>query len=87
MRKKATALKYDVNKSNAPIVTAKGVGKIAERIEALAKEHGIEIKEDKDLVEVLMTLDLYEEIPVELYKAVAQILTEIYSINKKYAPN
>ncbi len=84
MRKKAASLKYDIKSSNAPQVTAKGEGKIAERIEKIAREHGIEIREDKDLVEVLVALDLYEEIPVKLYEAVAKILTEVYKINDKH---
>ena len=83
MRKKAAALKYDVNSGKVPQVTAKGQGKIAEKIIATAKEHGIAIKEDPDLAAVLSTLDLYEEIPESLYRAVAEILAELYRINKK----
>lgn len=81
--KKASALKYDPEKNKAPVVVAKGKGYIAEEIIKRAKEHNIEIKEDKDLVEVLSKLDLYAEIPEELYKAVAIILSEVYKINKK----
>jgi len=82
-RKKATALKYDPEKSKAPIVTAKGEGFVAEEIIRRAKEHGIEIKEDPNLVEVLSKVDLYTEIPESLYKAVALILVEVYKINDK----
>lgn len=81
--KKASALKYDPEKNKAPVVVAKGKGYIAEEIIKRAKEHNIEIKEDKDLVEVLLKLDLYAEIPEELYKAVAIILSEVYKINNK----
>lgn len=81
--KKASALKYDPEKNKAPVVVAKGKGYIAEEIIKRAKEHNIEIKEDKDLVEVLSKLDLYAEIPEELYKAVAIILSEVYKINNK----
>ncbi|MDK2793311.1 MAG: flagellar biosynthesis protein, partial [Deferribacteres bacterium] len=50
-RKKATALKYDPEKNKAPVVTAKGQGYVAEEILKRAREHGIEIKEDPNLVE------------------------------------
>lgn len=83
MRKKAAALKYDSESNKAPQVVAKGQGIIAEKIISAALKHGIAIKEDPNLVAVLSTLDLYEEIPESLYKAVAEILTELYRINKK----
>ncbi len=79
--KKAAALKYKQGEDRAPKVIAKGSGFIAERIIQIAREHGIPIHEDKNLVEVLSTLDLYEEIPSELYKAVAEILAFIYKIS------
>lgn len=81
--KKASALRYDPEKNKAPVVVAKGKGYIAEEIIKRAQEHNIEIKEDKDLVEVLSKLDLYTEIPEELYQAVAIILSEVYKINNK----
>lgn len=83
MRKKAAALKYDIESGKAPQVTAKGQGKIAEKIVETAKKYGIAVKEDPNLAEVLSALDLYEEIPENLYKAVAEILAELYKINKK----
>ncbi len=82
-QKKAAALKYRRDKDRTPKLVAKGTGKIAERIIEIAKEHGIYIKEDKALVEVLSSLDLYEEIPPELYKAVAEILVFLYFLNKR----
>ena len=82
-RKKATALKYSKGKSKAPQLVAKGSGLVADKIIEKATEHGIHIKEDKDLVEVLATLDLYQEIPESLYQAVATILAELYKINDK----
>ncbi len=83
MRKKAAALKYDVESGKVPQVVAKGQGRIAEKIISTAREHGVAIKEDPNLVAVLSALDLYEEIPESLYKAVAEILAELYRINKK----
>ncbi|UOD35139.1 EscU/YscU/HrcU family type III secretion system export apparatus switch protein [Deferribacteraceae bacterium V6Fe1] len=86
-RKKATALKYDPEKNKAPVVAAKGQGFIAEEIIRRAKEHGIEIKEDPNLVEALSKVEIYTEIPEELYKAVALILSEVYKINEKFKSN
>ena len=83
MRKKAAALRYDIQSDAAPKVIAKGQGKIAEKIVEEAKKYGITIKEDQNLAEVLSTLDIYQEIPENLYKAVAEILAELYKINKK----
>lgn len=83
IRKKAAALRYDAKKDAAPKVVAKGNGKIAERILQIAKEHNVPIKDDPQLVEVLSTLDLYHEIPPELYRAVAEILAFVYRMTKK----
>ncbi len=81
--KKAAALRYEQGKDKAPQLIAKGSGSTAEKILEIAHAHGIHIKEDKALVEVLSSLELYQEIPSELYKAVAEILAFIYSLNKK----
>jgi len=81
-KKKATALKYEKGKDNAPKLVAKGEGLIAEKILQIAEENGIFIKEDKELVEVLSTLDMYQEIPEELYKVVAEVLLYIYKSTK-----
>ncbi|MCX7982211.1 MAG: EscU/YscU/HrcU family type III secretion system export apparatus switch protein [Syntrophales bacterium] len=81
--RKAAAIAYDRQKDVAPRVTAKGQGAVAEKIIAIAKEHGIPIKDDPALVEVLCRLDLDEYIPVELYRAVAEILAFIYLAEKE----
>jgi flagellar biosynthesis protein len=82
-RKRAVALRYNAEKDTAPKVAAKGSGKVAEKILQIAKEYNIPLKEDPQLVEVLSTLDLYEEIPPELYRAVAEILAFVYRMTKK----
>jgi flagellar biosynthesis protein len=79
---KAVALKYEPGKDGAPRVTAKGRGQIAERIIKLAKKEGVPISEDPDLVGALIQLDFDEEIPPELYKAVAEILAFAYRMNR-----
>ncbi len=81
--KKAVALKYDASKESAPRVSAKGEGYIADRIIKIAEEHGIPVKNDPDLIEVLSGLDINEEIPPEIYVAVAELLAFVYSINSK----
>ncbi|KJR43601.1 FlhB domain-containing protein [Candidatus Magnetoovum chiemensis] len=80
--KKAAALSYE-NKSDIPRLLAKGKGPIAEKILEIAKANGIAITEDKELVEILSALDLYQEIPQDLYRAVAEILSFIYELSKE----
>ncbi len=84
-RKKAAALAYDSDKGKAPYLVAKGSGIIADKIIAKAEEHGIMIKENPDLVEALSKLDLHQEIPEELYRIAAELLAEVYLINKRLA--
>lgn len=77
----AVSLKYRHESDSAPRVTAKGKGKIAEKIIKIAKEHDIYIHEDPDLIEVLSQLDINDEIPPELYLVVAELLAFVYSLN------
>jgi flagellar biosynthesis protein len=81
--KKAVALKYKSGQDNAPKVTAKGTGLIAEKIIAVARKQGIPVKDDPNLIEVLSRLDLNQEIPPELYVVVAELLAFVYSLNRK----
>lgn len=81
MRKKAAALKYEPGVDAAPSLTAKGKGLVADRIIELARTHGVPVTEDRDMVEILSTLPLYEEIPPQLYRAVAEVLAFIYKIS------
>jgi flagellar biosynthesis protein len=80
----AAAIEYDSQKDAAPRVIAKGRGIIAERILDLAAKHGVPVKKDPALVQILSRLDINEQIPPELYKAVAEILAFIYSLNERY---
>ncbi|WP_459861483.1 FlhB-like flagellar biosynthesis protein [Campylobacter concisus] len=82
-KKKAVALGYNRSKDNAPRVLASGAGDIANRIIDLAKEHDIPIKEDPDLIEILSKVEVDQEIPPNLYKAVAEIFSFLYKITKK----
>ncbi len=82
-RRAAVALKYRLGEDPAPRVVAKGAGKLAERIIEAARAAGIPIREDPDLLALLMTLDLNEHIPPELYTAVADVLVFVYRMNRK----
>ncbi|RUS46388.1 EscU/YscU/HrcU family type III secretion system export apparatus switch protein [Cohnella sp. AR92] len=81
--RKAVALKYSPERGAAPVVVAKGQGVIAEEIVKKAKENGVPIQEDNSLVEVLSKLDLEQEIPPELYKLVAEVLSFVYRTDRR----
>jgi len=68
----AVALHYD--KKGAPRVVAKGRGTLGEKIVEIAKEHGVPIQENEVLAGALSHVELDDEIPAELYKAVAEVL-------------
>lgn len=76
----AAALKYDIEQDEAPNLIAKGKGELAKKIIAQAEENNIPIEEDKDIVEILLQLELGTEIPEELYQAVAEILSFIFEV-------
>ena len=80
----AAALRYKTQEDNAPKLVAKGAGKIAERILTLAKENDVPVREDPELIEALMKLELNQYIPHELYQVVAEILAFVYRMNNKY---
>jgi len=80
----AVALQY--GGSGAPRVTAKGGFEVAEAIYRRALDHGVPIHEDPDLVRLLCRLDLGDEIPRELYVAVAQVLAFAYWVAGKTPP-
>ena len=75
----AVAIKYDEKGLSAPRVMASGKGKVAEKIREIAREHNIPIRENKPLARSLFkTVKVGEEIPEELFEAVAILLAEIY---------
>jgi len=85
--KKAVALKYEPEKSSAPVVVAKGQGAMADEIMRRAEEHGVPLQEDSSLVEVLSKLDLNQEIPSELYQLVAEVLSFVYRSDRRAGTN
>ncbi|MDQ0227623.1 EscU/YscU/HrcU family type III secretion system export apparatus switch protein [Metabacillus niabensis] len=80
--KKAIALKYEPTKEEAPRVIAKGKGHFAEDILEAAKKNNVHIQEDPALIELLSTLEIHQQIPEELYEAVAEIFAFIYKLDK-----
>lgn len=75
----AVAIKFDMETMPAPVVAAKGEGFIAEKIKEKAEELDIEIRENRPLARALLqTTEIGEEIPADLYQAVAEILAFIY---------
>ncbi len=86
-RQLAVALGYRPGNDRAPRVVARGWDRAARRIVDLAREHDVPVREDRDLAGVLAQLDLEQEIPEELYKAVAEVLAFIYRINTERGSN
>ena len=77
----AVALRYDGN--NTPTVTAKGANETAALIRQIAKEHDIPVYYEPLLAQVLTQIDLGEEIPEALYRAVAQVIVFAYIMSGK----
>ncbi|MEO5363777.1 MAG: EscU/YscU/HrcU family type III secretion system export apparatus switch protein [Magnetococcus sp. DMHC-8] len=84
--RQAVALRYRKSKDVAPRVTAAGQGLIAEAIIRRARETGTTLLEDPDLVNLLGKVPVGDAIPLELYKAVAEVLAYVYRINKTAHP-
>ncbi|MBW3539152.1 MAG: EscU/YscU/HrcU family type III secretion system export apparatus switch protein [Planctomycetes bacterium] len=82
----AVALRYDESVDQAPRLTAKGEGYVAEQILEVARQHGIPIQQDRNLVQVLSLLELDEEVPPLIYNAVAQILAFVYRTSGRQRP-
>ncbi len=83
----AAALRYRADEADAPRLVAKGWGELGERIIALAREHGVPVREDPDLLGLLSRLDLGREIPPELYGPIAEVLAFVYRVNRQAREN
>jgi len=81
--KRATALRYERDQAAAPRVIATGSGLIAERIVEIAREQGLPVREDPALAEALARLELEQEIPPELFVAVAEVLVWAYGLERR----
>ncbi|TJX66256.1 flagellar biosynthesis protein FlhB [Soehngenia saccharolytica] len=80
----AVAIKYDEKEDNAPVVVAKGVDFLAQKIKEKARENKIPIIENKELARAIYKdAEVGDYIPVELYKLVAEVLAYVYDLEKK----
>ena len=78
----AVALSYQVGGAAAPVVIAKGMNLIAERIKEEAKKHGVTIFEQPELARALyFTTDINSQIPEQLYKVVAEVIAYVFNLN------
>lgn len=79
----AVALEYRRGTHRAPRVTATGRGAVAERILAVAEENGVPLQENAALAEALSRVPLDDEIPEELYRAVAEVLSFVLRVTRR----
>lgn len=81
----AVALRYERGRDQAPVILAKGENGFARRIKALAAEHGVPTVENKPVARLLFAIgQVGENIPDELYQAVAEILSFVYRVHRHY---
>ncbi|SEK52114.1 flagellar biosynthetic protein FlhB/flagellar biosynthesis protein [Stigmatella aurantiaca] len=79
----AIALKYDQNKDSAPRVVAKGMRLKAEKIREIAKQYNIPLMKNLPLANALYRVDVGQEVPEELYDAVAEVLNFVYALQQE----
>lgn len=82
--KKAIALKYIPDQDAAPKIVAKGKGYVAERIINKAEESDVEVVENSDVAEALFSVEVSNEIPAEMFEAVAGILAFVYQLDNEF---
>ncbi|MCY6356811.1 EscU/YscU/HrcU family type III secretion system export apparatus switch protein [Clostridium sp. ZS2-4] len=80
-RKKAAALKYEMN-YEAPMVTAAGMGVVADKIIEEAEKSQVPVVYNKELAELLTNVDVGSNIPAELYEAVAEVIAYVMDVDK-----
>lgn len=86
-KKPSTAVALEYGKREAPTITAKGEGLLAEHIIALAEANNVHLHRDEGLSRVLNALSLGEEIPETLYRVIAEIIAFVYLLEGKRPPN
>lgn len=79
----AIAVKYDREKDGAPRVIAKGMRLKAEKIREIAKAAGVPFMKNTTLAAALYRVDVGQEIPEELYDAVAEVLNFVYALQQE----
>ena len=79
----AVALSSVAGSAEAPRVVARGQGALAAQIVAIARDHGVAVRRDRDLAALLGTLEVDSPIPVVAFAAVAEILAHLYRANRQ----
>mgnify|MGYP003558390461 FL=1 len=85
-RQVAVALRY-AEGDTAPVVVAKGRGVLADEIIRRAREAGLFVHESRELVALLMQVDLDQRIPPLLYVAIAELLSWVYQVEQRAVPD
>lgn len=80
---RAAALAYDAEADAAPRLVARGEGATAEAILALARSHGVPVRSDPALASLLAVLDIGDEVPPELYEAVARLVACLVELERE----
>ena len=79
----AVALQYDKDKDSAPRVVAKGMRLRAAKIREIAKEYGVPVMRNVTLAGALYKVDIGQDVPEELYDAVAEVLNFVYALQQE----
>lgn len=80
-RERAVALRHQHKQDAAPRITASGLGANAEKIVALALAHGVAVREDGNLAEILTAFEVDSLVPIEALNTVAEILSYLYQLD------
>lgn len=80
-RRKAAALEYETS-YEAPVVTAAGMGEVADKIIEKAEENNVPVVYNEELAELLTSVDIGDSIPPELYEAVAKVIAYVMNIDE-----
>ena len=82
------AIRYERGKDDAPVVVSKGADVLAMKIREIAKENDIPIIENKPLARMMYKkVEVDEQVPVDMYEAVAGVLVAVYKIKNRYKKN
>lgn len=83
----AVAINFESDSSKTPKVSATGKGVLAEQILQMAFDHGVKVREDSDLVQILSKIEVDCPIPLEAFTAVSEILSYLYRSQNKAVPD
>jgi flagellar biosynthesis protein len=83
---KAVAIEKDISK-DMPTVVASGQGFVAEQILQIAFDNDVKVRQDADLIEILSAVEIDQDVPLEAFAAIAEILTYVYQANNAEETN